>query len=169
MTPGWRPLSAAALRGLPAPLRPLAGDAGSVTAALRRVCGAALECRLLAHGVRAATVEEAGYLRLAAGAMVFWRRVRFRHAGRTLLIGHTLVPVGVLAQWPALRRLGDRPIGELLFADPAVRRQGIELARAAPLPGVPALFARRARVPAGRGHIAVMEHFLPPMLRLPLP
>ena len=168
MTPGWRPLSAAALRCLPTPLRAWASDAGSVTAALRRVCGEALECRLVAHGVRAATREEAGYLRLAAGAPLFWRRVRFRHAGRTLLIGYTLAPVGVLAQLPALRRLGDRPIGELLFADPAAARRRIELARPAPRPGAPVL-VRRALLPAGRARLAVMEHFLPPMLRLPSP
>lgn len=168
MTPGWRPLSAAALRGLPPALRAWAGDAGSVTAALRRVCGEALECRLMAHGVRAATGEEARYLGLAAGAMLFWRRVRFRHAGRTLLIGYTLAPVGVLGQLPALRRLGNRPIGELLFADPAARRRRIELARPAPRPGAPVL-VRRALLPAGRARLAVVEHFLPPLLRLPSP
>ncbi|MGE0809292.1 MAG: chorismate lyase [Immundisolibacter sp.] len=175
MTSDWRPLGAAALRCLPAALRPWLADAGSLTAALRRALGGALDCTLLAHGWRAASEDEARYLGLTPGSRLFWRRVRFSHAGhagRALLIGHTLAPPAVLAACPRLRRLGHRPVGELLFADPAVRRERIELAEpgSATLLSVPhALAARRALVPVSRGRLLVTEHFLPAMRRLPRP
>jgi chorismate--pyruvate lyase len=168
----WRPLTAAALRCLPARLRPWLADCGSLTAALRRTLGEALECRLQAQGWRRATADEAARLGLGAGSALFWRRVRFSHAGRTLLIGHTFAPPAALAAWPALRRLGDRPVGELLFADPAVRRARIELAVTPlmePADTGPVVAARRALVPTGRQPLLVMEHFLPAMLHLPVP
>jgi chorismate--pyruvate lyase len=171
MTPDWRPLGAAALRWLPATLRPWLADAGSLTAPLRRTLAGALDCTLLVQGWRTAGADEARYLGLTPGSRLYWRRVRFSHAGRALLIGHTLAPPAVLAARPRLRRLGHRPVGELLFADPAIRRERIELAE----PGsdalltVPnALAARRALVPAGRGRLLVSEHFLPAMRRVPL-
>ena len=169
MTSTWQPLTAAALRCLPAALRPWLADAGSLTAALRRVLADALDCTLLAQGCRRASADEARYLGLAPGGRLFWRRVRFRHAGRTLLVGHTLAPAAALAACPALRRLGDRPVGELLFADPVVRRERIELAGSGSdtITGLrPALAARRARVPVGGHRLLVMEHFLPAMLHL---
>lgn len=175
MTSDWRPLGAAALRCLPAALRPWLADAGSLTAALRRVLAGALDCALLADGWRAATEDEARLLGQAPGSRLYWRRVRFSHpghAGRALLIGHTLAPPAVLAVCPRLRRLGDRPVGELLFADPAVRRERIKLAapRSDALLEVPtALAARRALVPVGHGWLLVTEHFLPAMLRVPRP
>ena len=172
MSPTWQPLGAAALRCLPVALRPWLADASSLTAALRRALAGALDCRLLAQGWRGASADEARYLGLAPGSRLFWRRVRFRHAGRTLLIGHTLAPAAALAACPTLRRLGDRPVGELLFADPAMRRQRIELARPGSATVVslcPTLVVRRARVPAGRHWLLVMEHFLPAMLHLPRP
>jgi chorismate--pyruvate lyase len=172
VTSDWRPLGAAALRCLPAALRPWLADAGSLTAALRRVLAGALDCTLLAQGWRAASADEARMLGQLLGARLYWRRVRFSHAGRALLIGHTLAPPAVLAACPRLRRLGDRPVGELLFADPAIRRERIELAElgSGALSEFPAaLTARRALVPAGRGRLLVTEHFLPAMRRLPSP
>jgi chorismate--pyruvate lyase len=172
VTSDWRPLGAAALRCVPAALRPWVADAGSLTVALRRALAGALDCTLLAHGWRAASTDEARLLGALPGSRLYWRRVRFSHAGRALLIGHTLAPPAVLAACPRLRRLGDRPVGELLFADPAVRRERIELAdpRSPALEGTPhALAARRALVPVSRGRLLVTEHFLPAMRRLPRP
>lgn len=172
MTSDWRPLGAAALRCAPAALRPWLADAGSLTATLRRGLGDALDCALLAQGWRAARADEARLLGVPTGSRLYWRRVRFSHAGRALLIGHTLAPPAVLAACPRLRRLGHRPVGELLFADPAIRRERIELADAGSdaRRGVPrALAARRALVPAGHHRLLVMEHFLPAMLRLSSP
>lgn len=171
MTPDWRPLGAAALCCVPATLRPWLADGGSLTAALRRALAGALDCTLLAHGWRAADADEARLLGQAPGSRLYWRQVRFSHAGRALLIGHTLAPPAMLAACPALRWLGDRPVGELLFVDPAIRRERIELARpgSAALLALPAaLAARRALVPAGRGRLLVSEHFLPAMRRVPL-
>ncbi len=77
------------------------------TAALRRTLAAALKCGLLAQGRCGASADEAPWLGLAAGSALFWRRVRFSHAGRVLPIGHTLA---TLARTPVLRRLGGRPV-----------------------------------------------------------
>jgi chorismate--pyruvate lyase len=175
VTSDWRPLGAAALRCVPATLRPWLADTGSLTAALRRALAGALDCTLLAQGWRAASTDEARLLGVRRGSALYWRRVRFSHtghAGRALLVGHTLAPPAVLATCPRLRWLGDRPVGELLFADPGIRRERTELAapQSAALRSVPgALAARRALVPAGTGRLLVTEHFLPAMRRLPSP
>lgn len=173
MTSAWQPLTAAALRRLPPALRPWLADCGSLTAALRLRLAGALECALLGQGWRPPTADEAARLGLATRRAVFWRRVRFSYAGRALLIGHTLVPPATLARTPALRRLGDRPVGELLFSDPAARRRQVEVA--GPRPGgaiaacLPAVAARRSVILLQRRPVMVVEHFLPPMLRLDPP
>ncbi|GAB4351221.1 MAG: hypothetical protein Kow0073_06240 [Immundisolibacter sp.] len=164
----WRPLSRAMLRRAPAALRPWLAGRGSLTAALRGACASAVDCTLLAQGWRAASAHESVRLRLAPGAPVFWRRVRFMRAGRPLLVGNTVVPPRTLARWPALRRLGDRPVGELVFAVPGTCRQQVELA-VAPAAQAPALASRRSVIALQGGTLLVEEHFLPAALSLGAP
>lgn len=164
----WRPLNRALLRRAPAALRPWLGEHGSLTAALRGICASAVECRLLAQGWRAAGASESARLGLAPGAPVFWRRVRFTRAGRPLLVGNTVVPPRTLARWPALRRLGDRPVGEVVFAAPGARRQQVELA-VAPAARPAALVSRRSVIAVSGCALLVEEHFLPAALELEAP
>lgn len=164
----WRPLSRAMLRRAPAALRPWLDERGSLTAALRDACASAADCTLLAQGWRAASAHESARLGLAPGAPVFWRRVRFTRAGRPLLIGNTVVPPRTLTRWPALRRLGDRPVGELVFAAPGACRRQVELA-ATPAALVPALVSRRSVIALPGCALLVEEHFLPAALGLEAP
>ncbi len=164
----WRPLSRAMLRRAPAALRPWLADRGSLTVALRGACAGAVDCTLLAQGWRTAGAHESACLALEPGASVFWRRVRFTRAGRPLLVGNTVVPPRTLARWPALRRLGDRPVGELVFAAAGTCRQQVELA-VAPAVMAPALASRRSVIALQGCALLVEEHFLPAALSLGAP
>lgn len=143
-----------------------------LTTTLRLMLANVLECTLLVQGWRLSSIDEAAQWGLAARCALFWRQLRFSYAGRALLIGYTLAPSATLAAAPTLRRLGDWPVGELLFADPRTRRGQIQVAR--PRPGTvtgvpPAVAARRSVILPQQRWLMGAEHVLSPMLRLGLP
>ena len=110
------------------------------------------------------------------------RDVLLTCAGRPLVYAHSVIPTaGLDGPWRNLSRLGNRPLGEALFADPQVQRHPLQYRRLdgrhplyrAAIEHVtdkpPAFWARRS-VFARDGHsILVTEVFLPEVLRLPPP
>ncbi len=161
------------------PYRPWLTDNGSLTQALKRRCP---ELRVVRLRQRPGMpyFDERTPLRLKPRRLSLIRDVLLTCAGRPLVYAHSVIPLtGLTGPWRSLSRMGTRPLGEALFADPQVRRHPLEyrrldgrhpLYRAAieHIPGKPpALWARRS-VFVRDGHpILVTEVFLPEVLRLP--
>jgi len=126
--------------------------------------------------------DEAGALGLARPTRVWEREVLLRCDGRTVVYGHTVVPMSASAHdWPLFSALGERSLGTTLFHDPRVARGPLEFARLRPghpliervrgalghdVPPQTTYFARRCLYRRRRGVLLVTEVFLPAVLGL---
>jgi chorismate--pyruvate lyase len=157
--------------------RPWLIDRGSLTDRIRGRC-AAFCVELLCQELCRATRDE----RFLVGARRERALVRevFLSCGRTRVVfAHSVTrPASLRGAWRGLVRLGARPLGAALFADPRVRRHPLRYrklgprdelhARACAATGrrLPALWARRSLFILGKSPILVTEIFLPEILDL---
>jgi len=147
-------------------------ERGSLTDCVRKRCKA-FRVELVFQGQRRAAPDE----RFVAGGRekrAFVREV-FLSCGRARVVfAHSVTRLANLrGAWRGLVRLGTRPLGAALFADPRVQRHplrfrrlgpGDELhARACAATGkhLPALWARRSLFILAKSPILVTEIFLP--------
>ena len=118
-TPAWR---AGAWRGW-------LDDHGSLTRRLQRVCPT-LRVRRLSQRVVPPLRDEFRALRLRRGQRAMIREVLLICGDTPLVFAHSVIPLrGLRGPWVALSRLGNRPLGEALFANPLVRRYPLEYRR----------------------------------------
>ena len=157
------------------PLRDWLQEPGSLS---RRLAGAApgFHVRVLTEGVARPLPGEARVLGLAQRLWLRERDVLLCSQNDELVYAHTVSRRAACdAAWPVLRRLGERPLGHLLFEAPNVRRSAlvyrrlhagealhrrIEAALARPLP---VLWARRSLFVLRGRHLLISEVFLPAM------
>lgn len=139
----------------------------------------AFRVELLSQRLRLPDDDEYAVLGRPRNRLAFVREVRLHADGRPVVLAHSVVaPRDVAGCWRAVKGLGTRPLAEVLFADPRVRRAPFEYARlAAPHPlwreacrlegGVlPALWARRSVFRRDARPLMVTEVFLPALARL---
>ncbi len=131
--PAWHPASGWHLHRAPAPLRPWLVDSQSLTQRLVAASGGDFQVRLLSQGWRRPLANECLALGLAAGEFAFVRQVYLLGRGQVWVYARSVIPRAT-AQGPlkALTRLGNRPLGAVLFANPKIRRGRLHIARIAP-------------------------------------
>lgn len=135
--------------------------------------------RLLFQGPRRPTRDERPLFG-ACGPLALVREVCLDCRGEPLVFAHSVARWRDLrGPWRVLARLGARPLGAALFADPRVRRQPLSFRRLTPndelharacavLRARPrALWARRSLFTLRNSPILVTEVFLPGILKLP--
>ena len=121
-------------RDHPLPLRPGSllrswlADPGSMTFKLRARCQE-LRVQRLRQCTGNALADECEVLQLTARVPVQERDVILHCDGQPVLFGHTVAALSALPAWPFFGRLGERPLGASLFADPQVQRGAIQFAR----------------------------------------
>lgn len=164
----WRPARRWSAAELPAPWRRLLADRSSLTARLRRQAGGRLAVELIRQAVVPPHPMEARFLGLPPRRAALVREVFLGAPGRRWVYARSVIPLPVLVgRRRALRHLGERPLGAVLFADPDLERGEPEIARlpASAVPGlaggVGRLWARRSRFRAGTWTLLVLEVFLP--------
>ncbi len=163
------------------PYRPWLTDNGSLTLALKRRC-AALRVIRLRQARAKPNYDELQPLGLTAGRLAVIREVLLVCGGRPLVYAHSVIPeAGIRGPWRSLSSLGNKPLGEALFADPLVERHPLSfkrLDRRHPLyhgahrhlaESSRYLWARRSVFALDEHPILVTEVFLPEVLRLPPP
>lgn len=161
----------------PAALLPWLVDRGSLTARLRARCPG-LRVVLLAQGRARPNRDERRLIGLRPGAKALCREVLLECGGTPLVFAHSVLdPRDLDGPWRYLAGLGDRPLGEALFADPRVERTPLAfrtLKRGHPLHAraarqlsrpVAALWARRSLFRLMGRPLLVTEVFLPGMLQ----
>ena len=126
----WRPADRWLHQAVPGPWRRHLLERGSLTRHLGELCEEGLSVRLLGQHIAQPTAAER--LALAMGERQ-WGLVR-----EVVLLGdrvpwvfaRSIIPVTTMTgRLRPLRKLDTRPLGELLFALPGMRRGDIELAR----------------------------------------
>jgi len=153
-------------------------DGGSLTRRLQQACVDFAVRPLKLHNARP-QADEAQLLALAPRQKALLREVHLYCAGRPVVFAHSVLPLGALrGDWQGLGRLGNRPLGGALFADPRVVRTPLQYKKLsshhalyhraiAHLDAPPkVLWARRSVFTLRRAAILVTEVFLPQVLTL---
>ncbi len=172
--PVWR---AAPVRGTPAAFRSWLEESASLTARLRRSAGSGFGVRLLGQGAGRPFAGESCLLGLPCRHRALAREVLLFGGDRPLVLARTVMPSAALrGELCALARLGNRPLGEVLFAQRGLRRARLEFARVAPADWLPTVkqeyaldgpvWGRRSLYEIGRISLLVCEFFLPAVLSL---
>lgn len=157
--------------------RPWLLDHGSLTRRITERCAA--------FGVRGVQVQSGWWESAEAGNASGRQRALLRevclYCGENPLVyAHSVLPLASLCgPWRSLRWLGDRPLGEVLFSDPQVRRAPLQFKKLRRRHWLyrracrhlanppPFLWARRSVFTLHRHPIQVTEVFLPGILELP--
>jgi chorismate--pyruvate lyase len=131
--PNWVRVEGLSRLTVPAELIDWLRDTGSLTARLKGCCGGGFRVRLLHQGWGRPLGSERRLLRIRRGATAVVREVELLCHEVPLVFARTVIPVASL-RGPAKRLtlLGERPLGEVLFTDPHMRRGRMEVARLLP-------------------------------------
>lgn len=174
--PAWHPVSVSRLSA-PAGLHSWLEEPGSLTARLKGLAGMGFGVRLLAQRWARPFVGESALLGLPARRHAWVREVALHERGNALVLARTIIPPGTLrGSQCGLAHLGDRPLGELLFAHHGLRRSHLEAAKVCQedwLCGVGRQFGhdstvwgRRSLYQVGKASLLVCEFFLPHLFEL---
>ena len=118
-------------------------DTESLTQRVRQACIGQFRVRVLSQGWGRPLRSEARALRLHHGERCLVREVQLLCAERPWVFARTIIPVTTLSgPQRRLARLGSRPLGAVLFADPSMRRGAVQIAAITARHGV---FARATR------------------------
>jgi len=153
-------------------------DRGSLTRRLEGRCSA-FRVRLLSQRRARANRDERVIWPREARRLAWVREVNLVCRRTPVVFAHSVIdPKALRGAWRGLKRLGERPLGAALFADPRIRRFPLryrKLNRGHPLYRracaklrirPPHLWARRSLFTLRGTPILVTEVFLPGILRL---
>jgi len=159
---------------LPPWLRPWLLSRDSLTQRLREACVGPLQVRVRLQTWVRPLAEESRLLHLPSRRYAQVRQVHLCCNTQPWVFARTLIPLATLTgARRRLLRLGTKPLGEVLFADPQLRRGPLEIARLQPgqplynlataeLPQPPAvLWGRRSLFYLQDKPLLVSEFFLP--------
>jgi chorismate--pyruvate lyase len=153
-------------------------DAGSLT---RRIQQRSQEfsVQTLHSGLAKITVDEAEQLKVNPNHLAFTREVYLWSDGKPVVFAHsTCAPQHIRGAWRAMKGLGNRPLGALLFTHPQIFRQPLsfkKLRTGNPLyqKAISAikqppseLWARRSLFVLEQAPLLVTEVFLPMILEI---
>ncbi|PHS72393.1 MAG: 4-hydroxybenzoate synthetase [Cycloclasticus sp.] len=103
------------------------------------------------------------------------REVKLNVGDVTVVFARTTLPRKVAHQLQELTHLGNKPLGEVIFSYPDLRRSGLDLAKidasqlndslCQELDGESHLWARRNRYQINKNHFVVSEFFLPALYK----
>lgn len=146
-------------------------ETGSLTHRLQAVCGDAFSLRVIGERTFPLPAAEARLLDQAPGGDARVREVHLSCMDTPCIYAMSLLPLATLAGGGSyLDGLGDRPLGDALFADPGLERGAIEVvclgdgdtfrARTGAAPGAE-VWGRRSVFRTGGSPLLVSEFFLP--------
>lgn len=127
--PKWQPASFRHQQ-LPSNLKQWLFDSGSLTKKLIEYSNNQLRVEVIDQRIKRARFSEYNALKLKHHHYAVVREVILYGAETPLVYARTIMPLSTLKG--SLRRLyylGNRPLGEALFADPTMRRGELEIAR----------------------------------------
>ncbi len=147
-------------------------DRGSLTARLKSVCRD-FSVRVIAQGRVRGGADEAALFGDRRTALI-GRDVLLMDGDVPLVFAHSILRAADLrGPWRAISRMGSRPLGAALFADPRVERRPLRFrrlhgghplycaAKAATRADLPPLWARRSAFCLHAAPLLVTEAFLP--------
>ncbi|GAA5443837.1 chorismate pyruvate-lyase [Microbulbifer sp. NBRC 101763] len=114
----------------PESLLPWLEYSGSLTAALKQQSGEDFRVQVLFQGWQTPLAEECRALKLREHSRALVREVLLYGCGQPWVYARSVLPMRSLqGKSRNLRSLDDRPLGELLFSEPGIRRGDIQFNR----------------------------------------
>lgn len=178
--PEWFELGSSQRTRIPARLHSWLFEPGSLTRRVRSLCSGEFRVRVLWQGWRRPFADESRTLNLRTSRLALVREVALQCGPQPLIVARSVIPASILrGAQRHLAYLGNRPLGEILFADPKLRRLGLQLASignetwwpelADAIVGARAserIWGRRSLYGVAHGNLLVAEFFLPSVLQL---
>ncbi|GGO77242.1 chorismate pyruvate-lyase [Marinobacterium nitratireducens] len=157
----WRALRRPSRLAAPAPWRNWLLDRGSLTQRLISASRGRFHVEVLRQGVYRPSRSEARALGLPPRRLALIREVQLCGAGEPWVYARSVFPVSTLSGAERrLTRVGNRSLGTLLFSDPTMRREPLQIGELQLRDGT-RLWARRSVFRLGGKPLLVCEVFLP--------
>ena len=170
----WMPLNRLWALRIPTPVRRWLVDRDSLTRQVTRACGGEFRVQVLQQSWQRPLTDDAAVLGISRSQPVIVREVQLMCDKTPWVYARSVIPrMALHGHYASLGQMGDRPLGEKLFADPIMIRgdvafttlqRGTELYQHA-MSGVDArprrVFGRRSLFTGARAPVLVTEFFLP--------
>lgn len=171
--PTWRVLDAWPAADRPEHLWPFIAEEGSLTQLLRQQAGDDFHLRVLSERELPLPAADAGLLGATAGEPASQREVYL--CGMLPLVYARSIATQRAGGERWLKELGERPLGDRVFAEKGARRGPIQVTQIVPghqlfedalagmreRPVADLMWARRSVLVSGEAHILIYECFLP--------
>jgi chorismate lyase len=165
----WRVFRRPSRLAAPQPWRNWLQDKGSLTQRLRAASQGQFSVRLLRLSYARPTRSEARALGLAPRRLALIREVELLGQGKPWVYARSVFPVGTLSgPQRQLKGVGSRSLGSLLFSDPTMQREPLQIAQLRLQGGAP-LWARRSVFRLAGKPLLVCEVFLPELQHVEYP
>lgn len=177
--PRWLPLTRVPRTQVPAKYLPWLLDSASLTQRLIELCAGEFRVQVLSQGWVRPLRNESRALGLRRPGRALVRQVHLLCAGAPWVFARTVIPRATLTgPRRRLAHLRARSLGAVLFSDPSMRRDEVEIARLTPADGLfaaatqslktppEAVWGRRAVFRLSGRPLLVSEFFLPPIADL---
>lgn len=150
-------------------------DDSSLTRRLQQVCPDHFRVELLSQHLDRPMLSEARALGRPPREIALVRQIRMHCGNRPMVFARTVIPLPSLhGGLNRLALLGTKPLGAILFADPKMQRQPLEITRVTPrhriypmagcTPNTAGLWGRRSVFTLHKNTLLVSEFFLPTLL-----
>jgi len=139
---------------------------GSLTERLSRLNGKPIDVQVILQEPGSPNDSECDLLGLARGSTALIREVILSGGGAPWVFARTVVPDhSIGGSFAFVSSLGNQPLGHWLFANPDVRRLGMEFMGSNDFDGHNRRYGRRSRFEYRGQHILVAEYFLPSLVK----
>lgn len=177
--PDWFQLGSSQRNQIPDRLHSWLFESGSLTRRVRGLCGGDFRLRVLRQSWLRPFAEESRTLKLRPSRVALVREVLLQCGEQPLVVARSVIPATVLhGTQRHLAYLGNRPLGEILFSDPKLKRLGLQLAviekekwRSELSDALDItrlsdrIWGRRSLYAVAHGNLLVAEFFLPSVLK----
>lgn len=161
--PRWRQDSGARRNAHPAILSWLL-EQGSLTRRLKSLCGHSFKVKLMDQRWGRPLHDESRRLGLRNGQRAIIREVALCSEKTPLILARSVIPARTLKGVDRrLGKLGTRPLGQILFSHPQLKRVSMEFSTLA-IPGRQPLWGRRSLYSLGHQHTLLVAEFFTPEL-----
>lgn len=161
--PNWRSMLSKADSTVPHTWRNWLSDAGSLTARLLDASNGNLKVRVLQQSLEVPKFSERRLLDIGDRRRAMVREVILYGENKPWVYARSILPLTTLrGRLRKLRRLSNKPLGELLFKDPTMRRKPVQVACFDYASGVNnSIWGRRSVFTLDDKPLLVAEVFLP--------
>ena len=161
--PNWRSMLSKADSRVPHNWRDWLSDTGSLTARLLELSQGDLKVRVLQQSLEVPAFSERQLLGIGDRKRALVREVILFGANQPWVYARSIVPLTTLTgRLRKLRRLTNQPLGELLFKDPTMRREPVQVACFEPASNINLpIWGRRSVFKLDNKPLLVAEVFLP--------